>query len=66
MMIIKQCNRKNFCIECDHPTCLLKGKLISDCPKYRCDRKGELFEDCESCDFLKQFKKEMREGEADG
>jgi hypothetical protein len=38
---------------------------MADCPKYYCDRKGELFEDCESCDFLKQFQKDMRKEYAD-
>lgn len=64
-MTIKECHRKNLCVDCDNTACWFHGKLMSDCPKYRCDRKGELFEDCETCDFLKQFKKEMKEGETE-
>lgn len=60
MLQMTECKRKNLCIDCDDERCMHKGQLIADCPKYYCDRKGELFEDCESCDFLKQFQKEMR------
>lgn len=60
-LTVDECTRKNLCIDCDNERCWFHGKLISDCPKYRCDRPEELFEDCESCAFLKRFTKEMGE-----
>ena len=62
-LIVNECHRKNLCIDCDNTACWFHGKLIADCPKYHCDRPDEQFEDCESCDFLKQYMKDMREGE---
>lgn len=61
-MIIKECHRKNLCIDCDNEACWFHGKLIADCPKYHCDRPPEQVEDCESCAFLKRYTADMREG----
>lgn len=59
-MQIMSCNRKNLCVDCDDQICLCAKKIISDCPKYICDRTGEAFEDCESCEFIKKYQEEMR------
>lgn len=58
---IQECFRNNLCIDCDNTKCGHCGQLIADCPKYRCDRPKENFEDCETCAFLKDFQKKMRE-----
>lgn len=57
---LEECTRKNLCIDCDNVRCWFQGKLISDCPKYRCDRPIEQFEDCDTCAFIKRFVKDMR------
>ena len=61
MFSMSECKRDNLCVDCDNNKCCLAGKLLSDCPKYRCDRTKDKFEDCDSCDFIKDFVKEQRE-----
>lgn len=60
MFTLKECTRKNLCVDCDDKECYHAGQLIADCPKYRCDRNGVLFEHCESCSFLRKYQEEMR------
>lgn len=60
MFTLKECTRKNLCIDCDNTECYHAGQPIADCPKYYCDRHGILFERCESCSFLRKFQAEMR------
>ena len=57
---LSECTKNNLCVDCESKTCLHAGKLIADCPKYYCDREGDFYEDCESCEFLKEFQREMR------
>lgn len=57
---IRECHRKNLCIDCDDTRCWHAGELIADCPMYKCNREGDLFEDCESCELLKQIHREGR------
>lgn len=59
-MIITECTRQNLCVDCDDETCWHHGKLISDCPKYICDRPKSRKEECETCEFLKKYQEEMR------
>lgn len=54
------CKRDNLCVDCDSKSCFLAGKLMSDCPLWKCDRTGALYEDCESCELLKQIHNERR------
>lgn len=55
------CKRNNLCVDCDNKDCWGAGHIISDCPKYHCDRKGKAVNDCSTCTFIKKFQKEMRE-----
>ena len=57
---IRECHRKNLCIDCDNKKCWHSGELIADCPLYKCNREGDLYEDCESCELLKQIHAEGR------
>ena len=57
---LKECKRHDLCIDCDEKKCLLAGKLISDCPMYKCDRKGRQYENCKTCELLKQLHTERR------
>ena len=58
MVEINRCTRKNFCVDCDDPDCLLVGEVEADCPKWKCDNPTM---DCERCEFLKEYKKEVTE-----
>ena len=60
MLTLSTCKMNNLCVECSNTSCLHAGKIISDCPKYRCDRDKDHFEDCETCDFIKDFQKSER------
>lgn len=55
------CERNNLCVDCDNDKCWGAGHIISDCPKYHCDRPKESLEDCETCEFIKEFQKTQRE-----
>ena len=55
------CYRKNLCIDCDNTRCGHCGQILADCPKYRCDRPPGFIEDCETCEFLQEYQKDMRE-----
>ena len=55
MFTLNLCHRKNLCVDCDDPDCFHAGKLIADCPKWKCGS-----EDCENCEFIIEFQKEMR------
>lgn len=57
--VMSKCTRQNLCVDCDYTKCWHQGKIISDCPKYKCD--NIILEDCEHCAFIKQFQKDMRE-----
>lgn len=57
---IRECHRKNLCVDCDNKKCWHAGELIADCPLWKCNREGKLFEDCESCELLKQIHVEGR------
>lgn len=59
MFTLKECKRRNLCINCDNTSCYHAGQLIADCPKYACDRNGVLFENCETCAFLKRYQEEL-------
>lgn len=57
---LKLCKEKGHsCYACKNTKCFESGEIISDCPKYYCDRKNELHEDCESCAFIKEFRKDV-------
>lgn len=58
-VMMGECTRNIFCVDCTDEECFFHGKMLSDCPKYECDREDEFYEDCESCAFLKEFYKEM-------
>jgi hypothetical protein len=58
MVTIDECTRKNFCVDCDDPDCLLAGEVEADCPKWKCDNPSM---DCETCEFLKEYKREVTE-----
>ena len=55
-----KCKHYALCFDCDDNTCLLSGKLISDCPKNRCDRPDPHIRECETCEFLREYQKEKR------
>lgn len=64
MCQIQECTKDNLCVDCDNDKCWLAGKILSDCPKYHCDKPKEPIdqtEDCEHCAFIKQYQKDMRE-----
>ena len=58
---MRECTRNNLCVDCDNERCWFHGNLIADCPKWRCDRQPGFIEDCETCEFLKEYQKDMRE-----
>ena len=58
MVDINRCTRKNYCVDCDDPDCLLAGEVEADCPKLKCDNPSM---DCENCEFLKEYKKGVTE-----
>jgi hypothetical protein len=60
MFTLGECKRNNLCVDCENNKCTLAGKILSDCPKYKCDRKGEDFLNCETCEFIKDFQRSMR------
>ena len=53
MVDFSECTRKNFCVECDDPDCLLAGEVEADCPKWKCDNPSM---DCENCEILKNIR----------
>ena len=57
---IDECTRNNLCVDCDDESCFRHGDPIQDCPKYHCDRPDPLKQECETCEFLKEYQKEMR------
>ena len=61
MVSMSECKRDNLCVDCDDNKCWLAGKILSDCPKYHCDRPKDHIEDCSTCDFIKEFQKNQRE-----
>ena len=58
MVEINRCTRKNLCVDCNDPDCLLAGDAEADCPKWRCDNPTM---DCENCEDLKEYKEWMTE-----
>ena len=54
-----KCTHNNSCYNCDNNKCGLRGRLESDCPKYRCDRTKELQYQCDTCAFVKRFIKDI-------
>lgn len=52
-VIIRECHRVNWCVDCDDNKCLHHGKIGADCPKWECDNENIL--DCENCDFIKEL-----------
>lgn len=58
--LLRVCTFKNLCVDCDFVQCVFARKIMSDCPKYECDREGEDFEKCETCEFIKHFQNDMR------
>jgi len=60
MVKISECHMNNLCVDCDNDKCYLAGEIISDCPKYHCDRDKEHLQDCKSCDFIKEFQESER------
>ena len=65
MLKLSECNRQNLCVDCDNTKCLHHGKMIADCPRYRCDRPKEFQYDCEHCEFIDGFIEDMRKGGGD-
>jgi hypothetical protein len=61
MVSMSECKRDNLCVDCDDNKCWFAGKILSDCPKYHCDRPKDSIEDCEHCAFIKEFQKSQRE-----
>lgn len=60
MFEMSLCNKNMLCVDCNDTKCLGAGEIISDCPKYHCDRESGHINDCETCNFIKQFQKNMR------
>jgi hypothetical protein len=60
MVKFNVCDRKNFCVDCDEQSCIHAGDIEADCPKWRCDNNPIM--DCESCEFLKEYKRRVTEG----
>lgn len=58
MVDFSECTRTNFCVDCDDPDCLLAGIVEADCPKLKCDNPSM---NCETCEFLKEYKKGVTE-----
>lgn len=52
------CTKDILCVDCRDTTCLHAGKIMSDCPKYKCD--NDVLLDCEHCKFIKQLTKTIR------
>ena len=52
------CEKSNLCAECDDE-CWHSGKMISDCPKYRCDNK--IAYDCRGCEFLEELYRDYKD-----
>lgn len=44
------CTKNILCVDCRDTTCLHAGKIMADCPKYKCD--NDVLLDCEHCDLL--------------
>lgn len=57
MVQISICHRKSLCVDCSYDKCTRHGDPGADCPKYRCDNPSN---DCETCQFIKEYQKEMR------
>ena len=60
MVTIDECTRTNFCVDCDDSDCTFAGCIEADCPKWKCDNPTM---DCETCEFLKEYVRKMRENE---
>lgn len=54
------CTKNILCVDCDDTKCWHSGKIYADCPKYRCDRPEDFINECESCDFIKEYQRDMR------
>lgn len=52
------CTKNILCVDCKDTTCLHAGKIMADCPKYKCD--NDVLLDCKHCKFLKQLTKTIR------
>ena len=57
------CTKNILCVDCRDTTCLHAGKIMADCPKYKCD--NDVLLDCEHCKFLKQLTKTIRRNAKD-
>jgi hypothetical protein len=61
MLEMNECIEDKLCVDCEDTNCIFAKKIISDCPKYYCDREEDDYEDCETCEFIKEFQKYERE-----
>lgn len=63
MIVLKECHRKNLCVDCDDHNCAHAGDIGADCPKWTCDM-AEYAYDCSECGWIKRYvdeaRKEMR------
>ena len=55
---LNTCTENVLCVDCKNTTCLHAGKIMADCPKYKCD--NDILLDCEHCQFIKQLTKTIR------
>ena len=62
MVTINTCYRNSLCVDCEADDCVFAGCIEADCPKWKCDNPTM---DCETCEFLKEYVKEIR-GEQNG
>ena len=53
------CKRKNLCFDCDDEKCYNRGQAMADCVQRDCVHTPRF--DCENCDYIKNYRKEMRE-----
>lgn len=52
------CTKNTLCADCKDTNCTHAGKLMADCPKYKCD--NDVLLDCDNCKFIRQFVKNAR------
>lgn len=60
-MNLAECERLNLCVDCDNASCSFSDKIISDCPKYHCDRTAYGYENCNNCAFIQKYQEIMRD-----